>query len=341
MEDRYPGAGSMILAALLSVASRFFNLGISGVPAVRHKIRGLFYGWWVLYAAIAASAFVTGAGNWTLTILISPMSVDLRWSHTQILASLTVAGFSGALISPVVGRIVDRYGARIVISSSLLFLGFALVFTSRVQETWQFYAIYALALGLSSSAVSRVGAQALASNWFIRKRGIAFGAMMAGSTLSGVVFTLVSQIIVDRWDWRMVWLILGLTILLVPLPLAWLIIRRRPEDIGSQPDGDMITAESKPRQTESDYRSIVSRHVDDDWTLREATRTRTFWLLNAGFLLIGFPSFAIIVVMHPYFTELGVSAAAAARLVGFYALTSFLGALVWGFVLQRWRCGFC
>lgn len=326
----------MTVNSLIHLASGFLRMSLSGVPAVRRQLWSLYYGWWVLFAAIGASAFVSGVGNWTLTILISPMSDDLGWSHAQILGALTVAGFSGAVISPLVGRIVDRYGARIVITSSLLGLGLGLVFTARVQMIWQFYALYALVLGLSSSAVSRVGAQAIASNWFIRKRGMAFGAIMAGSTISGVAFTLVSQAVVEHWDWRMVWMVLGLAILVVPLPFAWLVIRRRPEDIGLMPDGAVSKPATLEEGVRSDSRATVSQAADDGWTLREATRTRTFWLLNGGLLLIGFPSFSIIVVMHPYFTELGVSAGEAARLVSFYAISSFIGALVWGMVLQHW-----
>ena len=296
----------------------------------------LFYGWWVLYAAILASVFVSGIGNWTLTILITPMSEDLGWSHAQILGSLTVAGLSGAVISPLVGRIVDRHGARIVIPSGLLFLGLAAVLTSRIQALWQFYALYAVGLGVSQSAVSRVGVQATASNWFARKRGIAFGTLMAGSTISGVAFTLVSQAIADQWDWRMVWLILGLAVILVPFPLGWFVIRRRPEDIGLHPDGDVAPPVVPLEQGPGNYAARAIGAAEAGWTMREATKTRTFWLLNVGLLLIGFPSSSIIVVMHPYFTELGVSSTTAAQLVSFYAISSFLGALVWGMLLQHW-----
>ena len=299
-------------------------------PLIRWK---LFYGWWVLYAAMLGSVFVSGVGNWTLTILITPMSEDLGWSHAQILGSLTVAGLSGAVISPLVGRIVDRKGARIVIPSGLLLLGLSVVLTARTHALWQFYALYSTGLGVSQSAISRVGAQTIASNWFNRNRGIAFGTLMAGSTLSGVAFTTVSQAIVDQWDWRMVWLILGLGIILVPFPIGLLVIRRRPEDVGLHPDGD--SAPTAPA-LEQFPRSHDLGAAEESWTVREATKTRAFWLLNVGLMLIGFPSFSIIVVMHPYFTELGVSSATAAQMVGFYAISSFVGALLWSILLQHW-----
>ena len=327
----------MPVTTLLVSASKLFRMALAAPPSALQHVKGLFYGWWVLYAAISASVFITGIGNWTLTVLISPMSQDMGWSHSQILGALTVAGFSGAAISPLVGRIVDRYGARPVITSSVLGMGIALIVTANIEAIWQFYAIYALGLGLSSSSVNRVGAQAIASNWFNKKRGMAFGTIMAGSTISGVVFTLVAQGIVDRWDWRMVWLVLGLAILAVPLPLAWLVIRRRPEDIGLQPDGISSAPQVQSVQGSTSCPAALGTIVIEGWSLRDVIKTRTFWLLNCGFLLVGFPSSAIIVVMHPYFTELGISTATAARLVSFYAISSFIGALVWGMLLQRSR----
>ena len=204
-------------------------------PLLRRKI---FYGWWVLLVTIMASIFVGGAGSWTFSILITPMTEAFNWSHSQLLFTLTVAGFLSAFLSPVAGMIVDRYGSRVLVVSCALFLGTMLVLTSRIQALWQFYILYSLGTGVSQTGVSRVGAVAVAANWFIRRRAIAFAMSMGATTLTGVIFSLLAQELVDRWDWRMVWLVLGLAVLVVPVPLAWLVIRRRPEDMGLRPDGD-------------------------------------------------------------------------------------------------------
>ena len=74
--------------------------------------------------------------------------------------------------------------------------------------------------------------------------------------------------------------------------------------------------------------------TDDSWTLREAVRTRAFWLINASLFLVGFPASAIIVVMHPYFTELDLTSATAAKLVSFYSIANALGAPFWAGLLQ-------
>ena len=306
-------------------------------PLLRRKI---FYGWWVLLVTILASVFVGGAGSWTFSILITPMTEAFGWSHAQLLFTLTVAGFLSAFLSPVAGMIVDRYGSRVLVVFCVLFLGTMLVLTSRIQALWQFYILYSLGTGVSQTGVSRVGAVAVAANWFIRRRGIAFAMSMGATTLTGVIFSLLAQGLVDRWDWRMVWLVLGLAVLVVPVPLAWLVIRRRPEDMGLRPDGDDAPVPTQPAATQpeggltSRRRARLRTVSDVSWTLKEASKTRAFWLINMGLFLIGFPSASIIIVMHPYFTESGASPATAARLLSFYAFTSFLGALVWGALIQ-------
>ena len=302
-------------------------------PLLRRKF---YYGWWVLLVTALAVFFQVGAGNWTITVLIEPMTDEFNASHAQFVGALTVAAMLGAVVSPFIGRIVDRYGARVVITACLLFFGLMLILTSQINALWQFYLTYSVGMGLAQSGVLMVGGQVVAANWFIRKRGIAFATLFAATSVTGIVFTLIAQEIVDWRDWRMVWLTMGLSIILVPAPLAWLVIKRRPEDIGLRPDGDedpipvRAGREAAPRET----RNPPTVATEVSWTLKEASRTRTFWLLNFSLLLIIFPGAGIITVMHPYFTDEGLSSGTAARLVSFYAFSSLIGTVFWGTLAQ-------
>ncbi|MCE2463112.1 MAG: MFS transporter, partial [Dehalococcoidia bacterium] len=278
--------------------------------------------------------FQVGAGNWTFTVLVKPMTEEFNATHSQFVGALTAAAMLGAVASPLIGRIVDRYGARVVITACLLFFGLMLILTSRISALWQFYLFYSVGMGLAQSGVLMVGGQVVAANWFIRKRGIAFATLFAATSATGVVFTLIAQEIVDWRDWRMVWLTMGLAIILVPAPLAWLVIKRRPEDIGSRPDGDTDTAPASRGEASRGTRNPLVNTTEVIWTLREATRTRTFWLLNFSLLLITFPGAGVITVMHPYFTDEGISSGRAAQLVSFYAFSSLLGTVFWGILAQ-------
>ena len=296
--------------------------------------RKIFYGWWVLLVTALAVFFQVGAGNWTFTVLVKPMTDEFNASHAQIVGALTVAAILGALASPMIGRIVDRYGARVVIPACLLFFGLMLILTSRVNALWQFYLFYSVGMGLAQSGVLMVGGQVVAANWFIKKRGVAFATLFGATSITGVVFTLIAQEIVDWRDWRMVWLTMGLAIVLVPTPLAWLVIKRRPEDIGSRPDGDADAAPASREAASRETRNPLANTTEVSWTLREATGTRTFWLLNFSLLLITFPGAGVITVMHPYFTDHGISSGTAARLVSFYAFSSLIGTIFWGILAQ-------
>ena len=129
---------------------------------------------------------------------------------------------------------------------------------------------------------------------------------------------------------------MGLGLLVVPLPLAWLVIRRNPEDMGLHPDGSPLQARPRTVETGEDLRRSSIGVEEVSWTLSEALRTPTFWLLSGSLLLIRFPSVSLIIVMHPYFTDNGLSPGAAARLISFFAASAFLGVFLWGGLLQRW-----
>ena len=282
-----------------------------------------------------ALLFAAGCTAWTLTVLIVPITDDLGSTHAQLLGALVLAGVLAAVFAPVFGRIADEYGARAILVGSLILLGVTLVLTSRIQALWQFYLVYGIGVGLSQSGIILVGSQTVAANWFIRNRGIAFGVLAFPLAIGGLAFVPLSQAIVDRWDWRMVWLVMGLAVLVFPIPLVWLVVRRRPEDMGMRPDGDLSEAPSLRSQQSSTIRPRRSNQpTDDSWTLREAVRTRAFWLINASLFLVGFPASAIIVVMHPYFTELDLTSATAAKLVSFYSIANALGAPFWAGLLQ-------
>ena len=304
---------------------------LTGSPSSRPRV---FYGWWVLSVTALAVFFSAGSSHWTLTVLIDPMTEAFESSHAELLGVLAVAGISGSVLAPVLGRCVDRFGARIVATSGLLVYGLMLILLSQVQALWQFYILYGTGLGITQAALWRTGAPAVAANWFLRRRGVAFATLSVAAAVSGILFPIATQAITDWQDWRTVWLIIGIAIVAIPTPLAWLVIRRRPEDIGLSPDGD---ASRSLTQTKEDLAAGGGRRgevADVSWTLREAVRSRTFWVLNGGLFLIAFPSFAMLAVMHPYFTGLGFESATASRLVSTFGIGVLIGALGWGVLVQ-------
>ena len=297
--------------------------------------RNVFYGWWVLAATGVAVFFAAGTGPVTFTILVRPITEEFHSSDSELLGALTAAGLLSALFAPVIGRAVDRYGGRVLMTLVLFFLGLMMLLTAQAQGLWQFYLVYSVSFTLARSGVWAVSAPAIASNWFLRKRALAFAAIAVVLTLVTIPFPIGAQAIVDLLDWRWVWRIIGLAIIAVPLPLTWLVVRRRPEDLGLRPDGSPRPVVALGAGVQREGLSRAEQGDELGWTLREAFRTRTFWLLSGSLFLVMFPMSSMVVVMHTYFVELDISAGTAARLVSFYGFSSFLGALIWGPAIQR------
>ncbi len=297
----------------------------------------VFYGWWVLGVTGLMTFLSMGPSAPTITVLIKPIAEEFNSSHAQLLGAFTVAGLLGALISPAVGRMVDRYGARVVMSSILALLGLELVLMSRMDSLWQFYLLYGTGLAVSFAGLMGTAAPAVISNWFLRKRGTAIALLSASMACSGFAFPLAAQALVDLRDWRLVWLVMGVVLLAVALPLTVLVVRHKPEDMGLLPDGARAASPGRMRPVVRDKYTAIEGSPEAGWTLRQAMGTRTFWLLILGFFLASFPSFSIIVVMHPYYTDLGMSAGTAARLVAFYSVWAFVGAFIWGGLAQAFR----
>jgi len=259
------------------------------------------------------------------------MAKEFGATHTQLLGALTAAGLISTVLAPFLGRFVDRYGARVAITVGLATFGVTLILTSRINTIWQFYLLYSLGLGFCQTSVMRLGAASVAANWFVKWRGVAFAIPLSATAIAGSVYVLGAQAIVDLWSWRIVWLIMGLGLLGIAAPLAWLVIRRRPEDLGLFPDG---AGSANPTELHGGSKGVNIPVSDISWTLGEAIRTRAFWILNFSVPLTGFAGLTIFIVMHPYFTQLGFSPTTAAQLVSFYAFASLLGTAIGATLIQ-------
>ena len=231
------------------------------------------------------------------------------------------------MLSPVTGWIVDRYGGRWVIAGAGLTMAIALVFLSGLQALWQLYLFYAIGRGLSMSSVSNVGFVAV-SNWFVRKRPMVIGLVMVSQRVGmGLLPLYVAVVISVAGDWRAGWIALAAVALVFGVVPPALLIRRRPEDLGLRPDGDPPL----PRR-ESGPVPIVD---EDDFTLREAVRTRAYWFMGIAVGLMMFTSGSINFHQIPFLVDRGFGSTDAALIVAVFSAVGALGGLIGGFLAAR------
>ncbi|MDA0301484.1 MAG: MFS transporter, partial [Chloroflexi bacterium] len=257
----------------------------------------VFRGWWIVATCFLSQHFATSAGGWVFGILIAPMGVELGWSRTEIVTAITVATLLGGFLAAMLGPTVDRYGPRVLMTVSLLAGGIALILLAGVQTRWQYYAIWSL-YGVASLGFNHLGPVVAMANWFVRKRAVAFMFFTAGSATAGIALAPLMGIVEAAYGWRFVWVLMGLIVCAIA-PMAWVTIRRRPDDLGLLPDGDLAPPITSVAGTTAGY--------GREWTVREALHTRAFWLTTVGFTLTGLPQWSIFVHMAPYVVSKGFS----------------------------------
>jgi MFS family permease len=273
--------------------------------------RPLFYGWWIVAAALVGSAVSSGTTFWTFTVYIQPLEDDFGWSRAQVAAAFSLGLLVSGIVGPLAGRSIDRFGARLpMLIASVLTAG-SFVLLAQTQTLWQFYAIYMLH-ALVRTWMFFIPIQWILSRWFVRRRGTALGFATAGFGVGGAVFVPLINFFIETWGWRVSYEISGAIIVATFVPMALFILRDNPQDVGTVPDGvDEPTAAEASRPAFAPTR---------DWELGEAVRSRAFWLLAAAFALFFMAQISILVHIVPFLENAGISAGVAASLVSYSAI---------------------
>lgn len=239
---------------------------LSGTGFIPAPHRG-FYGWRVvLYASIALA--LTGPGQtFGVSVFVNPMIDDLGISRTTMTTSYLIGTLVGALALPWIGQAIDRYGVRrVMIIVGALFGAFliAMSFVSGIVGlTAGFIGIRMMGQGaLNLTATTSVAL------WFTRKRGLAMGIVTAVGAVGMTLVPLLGESLIADYGWRQTWVIEGLVVWALVVPIAIFGIRNRPSDVGQYVDGDPAPVDGS----------------DDVWGVKrsEALRTGFFWLVTAA-----------------------------------------------------------
>jgi len=227
---------------------------------------------------------------------------------------------SSGFLALLSGRLSDKYGPRILVILSGILTGIGFLLLSQINSLWQVYLIWAL-MGIGDSCCF-IPLLSTIPRWFTKKRGLAIGLIVAGFGLGGLISPPLAQWLIATYDWRQSYLILGLVILIVVIPLAQF-LKHSPQRIGLKPYGENETIEDEqPLATEG-------------LSLKQAIKTSRFWIFGS-ILFCFFVSQSVIVVhITPYAINIGIPALVAASITSIIAGGSVIGRLSTGFIYDR------
>jgi sugar phosphate permease len=233
----------------------------------------LFYGWWIVSAAFIFMMMIVGFALYGLPLFYNWWVEDFGWKRADIQLGNTL---SKIVVGPVFGFLagwaIERFGIRRVMISGAIFAAAAMAGFSGVQSLSQLYLFYFFnALGYLCAGP--LPCQVLLSTWFTRLRGRVMGVAYVGIGVGGMVVPWLILMFKNAFGWPTALRILGGMILVALLLLAWLVVKRRPQDLGLFPDGE--PAPAVPSSTPS----------GSPLGLSKVFRTPAFWLLAAGSVL--------------------------------------------------------
>ena len=290
-----------------------------------------YYGWLVLGVAALGAFAATGVAQVVLGGIQNLIFEDMGWDRSTIAFAVTAGTWTSGLLTPFVGRLVDRHGPRGLMPGAALIAGVCFFGIAGIRSVWQFYLAYIIARTIANPNLVGVVPRTVAVNFFQRKRNLALGLTSMARPVGGAINIQIISLIAQTYSWRVAYRALGVFAIVLVVPL-FLFMRRRPEDIGLLPDGDR-----RPQLAEAGASGVAPAPKEFDWRASEAAATPTFWLIVSAEALSILTAGAIGFQIVPFLKEADASQVVAA---GALSLSSLFGALVspgWGFLSDRFQ----
>ncbi len=278
----------------------------------------LFYGWWIVGACFLIGLYKSGIVFYGFTAFIEPIKEEFGWSYTQISFAASLRGLEMGVLAPLVGFLVDRFGARTLVLCGTITAGFGLMLLSLTNSLATFYMAFLL-LGFGAGACGGVVFMAAVANWFRRRVGIAMGVMSAGFGASGLIVPFI-VLLITLYGWRTSLIILGIGMWSLGIPLSF-VVRNRPEQYGYLPDGEPV--DDSNTEYEIQQKEVTAAFGD-------ALKNKAFWYLSLADGVRMMALAAVILHSMPYLGSLGTSRTTAGLVAAAIPLFSVIGRFSFG-----------
>ena len=292
--------------------------------------RNIHYGWvmvGVTFLAALISAGTVGAPG----VFIVPLQREFGWTTAEISSALSIRFILFGLMAPFAAALLNRYGLRNVTLAAQLIVVSALLASLAMTRVWQLMLLWGVVIGVGTGMTALVLGATIATRWFTARRGLVVGILTASVATGQLVFLPLLASLTERLGWRV-----ALTLVCVLLGISafavLMIMRDRPSDVGLRPFGDK-GAEPLPAPPPNTA-PIVNAALN---TLRDASKSPTFWALFATFFICGASTNGLVQVhLIPMCLDFGIPQVQAASLLAAMGVFDFFGTILSGWLSDRY-----
>ena len=269
---------------------------------------------------VVGASFIILAVSWgvyvVFGIFFNSLINEFHWSHAVTSGAYSLSSIIGGVLGILMGGLTDRFGPRLVVTFSSAIFGIGLILMSQVNSLWQLYLFFGIIVGIGMSGLW-VPMLSTVARWFTKTRSLMTGIIISGLTVGQIIGPPVVSRLIDKYQWRDSYIIIGIFGMVV-LILAAQFMKRNPKDSGRI----ATDVPSSQQQTAPD--------VSTDYSLREAMNTVQFWLATFVFLCFGFVAYGLTVHMVPHITRLGIPEISAASVLSVSGGVGIIGNFVLG-----------
>lgn len=292
-------------------------------PTIRPARLPFYYGWVNLTVAALAMVGTLPGRTQGLGLITEPLLRDLQLDRVLFAQINLWATLVGALFCVGIGRLVDRFGSRVILTTVALLLGVVVLTMSGAQGVAAIAVLITLTRGFGQSALSVVSIT-IVGQWFVRRINLAMAIYTVMLSVGFMIAFPVVGSLVESSGWRVAWGGIGGALLLVLVPTSWLLVRRTPESIGLTTDGDTQEQTGDTSQESGGF------------TLRQALVTPAFWVFALSSSIYGLIASGIALFNESILAERGFDYSTYYRTLVITALTALVGNFLGGWLASRW-----
>lgn len=290
----------------------------------------IYYGWIILLVGTVGLILTSPGQTYAVSIFIEHFITDFGISRSVVSTLYTVGTLAASFMLPMIGRQIDRRGSRQMMTVIVIFLALACVYMGLVQN------VVMLGFGFVAIRLAGQGSLSLVSNnvinqWWVRRRGLVTGLAGVGISLFGIgAFPNLIQQLINLYEWRLTYVILGLLVAGIMIPLALFLVRDTPESVGLEPDGLTPVLESPTPE-----KIILENTFEENWSRAEAIRTKPFWVLSLSGMSIAMLSTGLYFHLVSIFADNGFTSDVAVVVLIPAAISTAVFNIIGGFLSDR------
>jgi MFS family permease len=306
-------------------------LAVLAIPAPTRLARtlgrhGIHYAW--IIVAVMFVALLISAGMRAMPgVLILPLESEFGWDRASITLAVSINLLLFGMSGPIVGRLMDRQGPRVVAICAVTLMSLGALGTTVMTQVWQLDLLWGFVVGAGAGGMAMVMVASITNRWFVERRGLVAGILSAATSTGQIIFIPLVMWLAVNVGWRVGVLLAVSLLLCVVLPLLILVLRDDPKQVGQQPFGE---SKDPVKRAEQDALRAEST------PMRDVVRSRDFWWLAGGFFVCGFTANGLVgthFVSHA--ADHGFGEVTAASIFGLMGGVNILGTIASGMLADR------